>query len=46
MVKYSKNSSNYKFTQLYHKEFGINIIDKKGSSDWNVSLQTNDCVTT
>ena len=46
MPTYSKNASNSKFTQSNHKDFCINITDKKNNSHWNVSLQTNDCVIT
>ena len=35
------NASNSKFNEPNHKEFCINIVDKKKNSDWNVSLQTN-----
>ena len=44
--KYSKSPNNSKFTQSDHKEFCINITEKKNNSDWNVSLETNDCVIT
>ena len=46
MPKYSKCPNNSKFTQSDHKEFCINITEKKNNSDWNVSLETNDCVIT
>ena len=44
-LKNTQNANNFQCVNI-SRDIYIDVTDKKDNSDWNVSLQTNDCIIT